>query len=113
MSFRAVWALWLAWVSMEVPAWTSTFHLARFVVSCATSTSEMVLMADCRLVWLVVSSVLGEAEPALFGAVDGAHRRDVLDRVGDVGDRQLAERADVGGGQRADARRVLLPGLAG
>ena len=57
MSFRAVWALWLAWVSMDVPAWTSTFHFARFVVSWATSTFVMLLTADCRLVMFVVNIV--------------------------------------------------------
>ena len=60
MSFRAVWALWLACVNMEVPAWTSTFHLARLVVSLATSTSAIRLMADWRFVWLVVSMELAK-----------------------------------------------------
>src|ERR1017187_4594906 len=45
---------------MEVPAWTSTFHLARLVVSLATSTSEIALLAACRFVSFVVSRLLAK-----------------------------------------------------
>src|SRR5262249_30012054 len=64
----------------------------------------------------------GEAEAALLGAVGGAHRRDVLDRGGDVRQgevreargRGIADRADAGGrvtqvlGADGDGLRAVL-----
>src|SRR3981081_3700746 len=46
---------------MDVPAWTSVFHLASWVDSCATSTSVIRLVAASRLALLVVSN--SEAKP--------------------------------------------------
>src|SRR6478736_784385 len=53
-SLSAVWALWLAWASMAVPDWTRMFQRASAVLSAATSTSMMRLLADSRLALLTV-----------------------------------------------------------
>ena len=41
MSERALWVSWLAWASMEVPAWTRTWFLVNSVDSVAMSVSRM------------------------------------------------------------------------
>ena len=55
-SFSSICGTWFAWASTEMPAWVSTFSLARLALACVTSTSRMLLSADWRF-WLVVVMV--------------------------------------------------------
>ena len=51
-SIRAELGAVLAWASMAVEAWAKILYLAKFVDSAATSTSIILLFADCRLALL-------------------------------------------------------------